>query len=443
MNVVIIGTGYVGLPVGACFADFGNQVHCVDKSAQKVGSINSGHMPIHEPDLQDIVERNIAKKRLIFTTDIASVIPQADVIIIAVGTPTQSNSQHADLTSLYTVGQEIAQHLSSNDGYKVIATKSTVPVGTNEQLATIIHEHNPSIEFDTVSIPEFLREGKAIEDFLHPDRIVIGVETERAKTVLGILYAPFTHQGIPILYCQRKSAEMIKYASNAFLGIKISFINEISDLCETLDADIREVKKGIGLDSRIGSQFLEPGPGFGGSCFPKDMLEIITTSKEMDSTLTIVDTAFQYNSNRSKIMTKKILAVLGDMHQEKKVSILGLSFKAGTDDIRMSPAIAIISTLLEKGISVAAYDPQSSKHFANLFPEIEYTDTPYQAAQGSHALVIITEWDEFKQLDFGMLATIMKEKNIIDLRNILEANHVAAQSFSYHPLGYNIKRSKS
>lgn len=439
MKIAIIGTGYVGLPAGACFADFGNEVVCVDKLSKKIESLNNGDIPLYEPGLLELVKRNREAGRLTFTTDLSSSIKPADIIILAVGTPTDQKSGHADLTYIKGAATEIAQTLTPEDGYKVIATKSTVPIGTNEMLSELIASKNPNIEFDTVSLPEFLREGKAVEDFLNPERIVIGVENDRAKKIMEDLYSPFESNNIPLLYCNRKSAEMIKYAANSFLGIKISYINEIADLCEKLDADVRDVAKGIGLDSRIGRKFLNPGPGFGGSCFPKDMLEILTTSKEINGELKVVKSAIDYNLSRGKIMADKISGVLGDNCAGKKVSILGLAFKAETDDIRMSPAIPVIEALLEKEIKIAAYDPKAMENMKKQFANIEYAENIYEAAKNSNAVVIMTEWNEFKELNFTKLSDIMNRKNIIDLRNILNSYEVKEAGFNYYPIGYNVK----
>ncbi len=440
MKLAIIGTGYVGLPAGACFADFGNNVICVDKIKEKIEVLNKGEIPLYEPGLKEIVEKNLNSGNLKFTTDLKNSVKNANVIMLAVGTPTNPKNEHADLTYIKKAVEEIAEALSIDDGYKVIATKSTVPIGTNEMLAKLINKTNPNIEFDTVSIPEFLREGKAVPDFINPDRIIIGVENKKAKKIIEELYSPFSSKNIPIIYCNRKSAEMIKYASNAFLGVKISFINELADLCEKQKADIRDVAKGIGLDTRIGTKFLNPGPGFGGSCFPKDMLEILTTSQELDSELLVVKSAIDYNTNRSEIIVKKIEKIFNGNLSGKTIGILGLAFKAETDDMRMSPIVPIIKKLVKKDVEIKAFDPQAMENAKEILPDINYTKNLYEATENIDLLIIATEWNEFKNLDFNKLSSNMNSKTILDLRNILSVKEVLDAGFDYNPIGFSIKK---
>jgi UDPglucose 6-dehydrogenase len=437
MKIAIIGTGYVGLPAGVCFADFGNEVVCVDKLEEKITALNAGEIPLYEPGLKEIFDRNKEKGRISFTTDLNSAIKPASVIILAVGTPTDEKTGHADLTYIKAAAKEISQNLTAEDGYKVIAIKSTVPVGTNDMVEELIKSENPNIDIDIASIPEFLREGKAVEDFMNPDRIVLGTETDKAKEILKDLYSPFRTNSIPIVYCNRKSAEMIKYASNAFLGVKISYINELSNLCEKNGADIRKVAKGMGLDSRIGKKFLNPGPGFGGSCFPKDMLEIITSGKEYNTNLSIVEQAIEFNNNRYKTMVEKIKETLGGSLKGKTIAILGLAFKAETDDIRMSPSIKVIQGLLETAATVKAYDPKAMENTQKILPNITYCNEMYETCENADTVVILTEWNEFKEFNYEKLSQNLNNKIIIDLRNILEPKEVTNQGFKYIPIGFN------
>ncbi len=436
MKLAIIGTGYVGLPTGACFADLGNDVVCVDNCSEKIESLNNDTIPLYEPGLAELIQRNRQAKRLRFTTDLQSAVSKVDIVVLAVGTPTDTKTGHADLSFINNAATELAGVLKPEDDYTVIAVKSTVPVGTNDLLAALIAKQNPHIQFDVASIPEFLREGRAIYDFLHPDRVVIGVEQARAKSMLEELYAPFATENIPIVYCNRKSAEMIKYAANAFLGIKISYTNELADLCEQLGGDIRAVAKGVGLDSRIGAKFLNPGPGFGGSCFPKDMLEFVTTAKEAGVQFSTVQAAIDYNLRRGTVIVNKIRTILDGTVSRKNIGILGLAYKAETDDVRMSPAIPIIKQLLAEGARIQAYDAQAMQNMRTLFSDISYASDPYAAAKHADVLVIITEWIEFTQLDFGKIKTLMKHSVVIDLRNILDPKAIVDAGFSYHPIGF-------
>ncbi len=438
MKIAIIGTGYVGLPTGVCFAELGNQVVCVDSSELKIQNLNNNIIPFYEPDLQDLLKSNKELGRITFTKNLSLAIKNANIIIIAVGTPSNKETGHADLTFIKNAILEIAQNLSKEDGYKVIAIKSTVPIGTNKLLESLILQYNSNLQVDIVSIPEFLREGKAISDFLNPERIIIGIDNDRAKELIDKLYKPFTERHIPLVFCSRKSAEMIKYASNSFLGIKVSFINELADLCEALGADIRDVSKGIGLDSRIGSKFLLPGPGFGGSCFPKDMIEILTTSKENKTPLTIVEASIHSNSNRSEKILQKIEKALNNNLFNKQIAIWGLSFKAETDDVRFSPAIPIIKKLQERetSININAFDPEANQNMFQVISNINYFDDMYECAKNADVLIVMTEWPIFADVDIDKLYKTMRLKTILDLRNILNPKKVVERGFNYFPLGF-------
>lgn len=442
MKITIIGTGYVGLCLGTCFATLNNQVLFYDKLVSKIKLLQNNDIPFYEPDLKELFDINVKNNNLKFTNNFSLSIKKADIIFITVETPTNEETGHTDLSNIKEICTKLSKSLSSKDGYKIIIIKSTVSVGTNEVLTNLILENNADLEFDIVSIPEFLREGKAIDDCFNPSRIIIGINSERAKKILQNLYSPFINKNIPILFCSSKSAEMIKYASNSFLGIKVSFINEFADLCEKTGADIRDVSKGIGLDNRIGNQFLSAGPGFGGSCFPKDMLEILTTSKENNATLSIVEACINSNLAHSAKILNKIEKILQNKNNintvNKKVAIWGLAFKADTDDIRMSPAIPIIKGLQNKKIQISVYDPKAMNNMKKILSTIEYTDSLYSCTIGADAIIIITDWNEFKNINLKKILSTMRNYNIIDLRNILDPNKVIEAGFNYFPIGYNV-----
>ncbi|WP_296096954.1 UDP-glucose/GDP-mannose dehydrogenase family protein [uncultured Agrobacterium sp.] len=432
MRIVMIGSGYVGLVSGACFADFGHDVICVDKMPEKIEALKNGHIPIFEPGLDVIVANNAKAGRLSFTTELKSAVADADVVFIAVGTPSRRGDGHADLGYVYAAAREIAAALS---GFTVIVTKSTVPVGTGDEVERIIREENPSADFAVVSNPEFLREGAAIDDFKRPDRIVVGLSDERARPVMTEVYRPLYLNQSPLLFTTRRTSELIKYAANAFLAMKITFINEMADLCEKVGADVQDVSRGIGLDGRIGSKFLHAGPGYGGSCFPKDTLALAKTAQDYDSPVRLIETTIAINDNRKRAMGRKVIAAVGGDIRGKKVGVLGLTFKPNTDDMRDSPAIAVIQTLQDAGAKVTAYDPEGMANAKPLIDGIDYAQGPYEAAQDAEALVIVTEWNQFRALDMARLKNIMKSPILIDLRNIYRADEVMAHGFSYSSIG--------
>ncbi len=432
MRIVMIGSGYVGLVSGACFADFGHDVICVDKMPEKIEALKNGQIPIFEPGLDVIVANNAKAGRLSFTTELKSAVADADVVFIAVGTPSRRGDGHADLGYVYAAAREIAAALS---GFTVIVTKSTVPVGTGDEVERIIREENPSADFAVVSNPEFLREGAAIDDFKRPDRIVVGLSDERARPVMTEVYRPLYLNQSPLLFTTRRTSELIKYAANAFLAMKITFINEMADLCEKVGADVQDVSRGIGLDGRIGSKFLHAGPGYGGSCFPKDTLALAKTAQDYDSPVRLIETTIAINDNRKRAMGRKVIAAVGGDIRGKKVGVLGLTFKPNTDDMRDSPAIAVIQTLQDAGAKVTAYDPEGMANAKPLIDGIDYAQGPYEAAQDAEALVIVTEWNQFRALDMARLKNIMKSPILIDLRNIYRADEVMAHGFSYSSIG--------
>ncbi|WP_375427150.1 UDP-glucose dehydrogenase family protein [uncultured Sphingomonas sp.] len=432
MRITMIGSGYVGLVSGACFADFGHQVCCVDKDASKIDRLLSGKMPIYEPGLEELVGRNVAAERLRFTTDLRDGVDGADAIFIAVGTPSRRGDGHADLSYVHTAAKEIGEAIS---GYTVVVTKSTVPVGTGDEVERIIREANPTAEFGVVSNPEFLREGAAIEDFKRPDRIVIGSGDTRATEVMRRVYRPLSLNAAPILVTGRRTAELIKYAGNAFLATKITFINEMADLCEKVGADVQDVSRGIGLDNRIGRKFLHAGPGYGGSCFPKDTLALLKTSQDYNAPQRIVEAVVAVNDNRKRAMGRKIIAAMGGDVRGKTVAVLGLTFKPNTDDMRDSPAIAVIQTLQDAGATVKAYDPQGQEQARSMLPAVIYCDGPYQTIEGADALAIVTEWDAFRALDFTRVKSLLKSPVLVDLRNIYNRAEVEAAGFSYTGVG--------
>jgi UDPglucose 6-dehydrogenase len=432
MRVAMIGTGYVGLVSGACFADFGHHVTCVDKDAAKIEALRKRAIPIYEPDLDRLVEDNARGGRLEFTTDLKAPVAAADAVFIAVGTPSRRGDGHADLTYVYAAAREIA---AAVHGFTVVITKSTVPVGTGDEVERIIREARPDADVAVVSNPEFLREGAAIQDFKHPDRIVVGVTDERAKQVMNQVYRPLYLNQAPILYVGRRTAELIKYAANAFLATKITFINEVADLCEKVGADVQEVARGIGLDNRIGSKFLHAGPGFGGSCFPKDTLALIKTGQDFAAPLRIVETVAAVNDQRKRAMARKVSGALGGNLRGKMVAVLGLTFKPNTDDLREAPSIPLITALQDMGAKVRAYDPVGMTHAQAEFPGVAFADGPYACAEGADALVIVTEWEQFRALDLDRLKSVMKQPVLIDLRNVYRPAEMAELGFVYDSVG--------
>jgi UDPglucose 6-dehydrogenase len=432
MRVAMIGTGYVGLVSGACFADFGHHVTCVDKDADKIAALSRGDLPIYEPGLQPLVQSNVREGRLRFATGLAGPVSEADAVFIAVGTPSRRGDGHADLSYVYAAAREIAAAL---DGFTLVVTKSTVPVGTGDEVERIIREVRPQADAVVVSNPEFLREGAGIRDFKHPDRIVVGTEDERAKEVMAELYRPLYLNAAPLLYTGRRTAELIKYAANAFLATKVTFINEIAELCEKVGADVQEVARGIGLDNRIGAKFLHAGPGFGGSCFPKDALALIKTGHDHEAPLRIVETIMAVNDQRKRAMGRKVAAALGGNLRGRTVAVLGLTFKPDTDDMREAPAIALITALRDMGAAVRAYDPAGMEQAKPLLPDIAYADSAYACAQGADALVIVTEWEQFRALDFGRLKEIMAKPVVVDLRNVYRPEDMTKHGFAYHSVG--------
>jgi UDPglucose 6-dehydrogenase len=432
MQVAMIGTGYVGLVSGACFADFGHHVTCVDKDGDKINSLRSGVVPIYEPGLGDIVATNLRDGRLTFSTELAQAVRTADAVFIAVGTPSRRGDGHADLSFVYAAAREIASALT---GFTVVITKSTVPVGTGDEVERIIREVNPNADFAVVSNPEFLREGAAIRDFKHPDRIVIGTQHRGAKEVMAELYRPLYLNAAPMVYTTRRAAELIKYAANALLATKITFINEIADLCEKVGADVQEVARGIGLDNRIGPKFLHPGPGFGGSCFPKDSVALIKTAHDHDISLRIVEAVVAVNEARKRAMARKVATALGGSLRGKTVAVLGLTFKPDTDDMREAPSIALITGLQDVGATVRAFDPAGMEQAKKILPDVIYSEGPYACAEGAEAIVIVTEWEQFRALDLSVLKQVMARPVIVDLRNIYSSAEITRHGFTYASVG--------
>ncbi|NNC38516.1 MAG: UDP-glucose/GDP-mannose dehydrogenase family protein [Hyphomonadaceae bacterium] len=432
MRVAMIGTGYVGLVSGVCFADFGHQVICVDKDPKKIKVLNEGGIPIYEPGLDNLVAKNVREGRLEFTTEINEAVRDADAVFIAVGTPSRRGDGHADLSFVYAAAKEIAAVM---EGYTVIITKSTVPVGTGDEVQSIIKKAKPNGEFDVVSNPEFLREGAAIEDFKRPDRVVVGTMSERARDVMRRLYRPLFINETPMVFTDRRTSELIKYAGNAFLATKITFINEIADLCEKVGANVQEVSKGIGLDGRIGKKFLHAGPGYGGSCFPKDTLAVVRTAQEAGAPLRIVEAVVDVNDQRKAKMHERIVTACGGQVKGKTISILGLAFKPNTDDMRESPSIPIIENLRNAGAHIRAYDPEAMEEAKHLLPDITYCDNAYTCAEKSDVLVIVTEWDQFRALDFERLKSIVNTPVLVDLRNIYSPSRMADMGFTYSSIG--------
>ncbi len=432
MNITMVGTGYVGLVSGTCFSEFGFNVCCVDKDQEKISNLNKDIVPIYEPGLENLIKKNKSAGRLTFSNDIDGNISKSDIVFIAVGTPSRRGDGHADLSYVYQAAEQIGKKI---DGYTVVVTKSTVPVGTGLEVKNIIKKVNPNADFDIVSNPEFLREGNAIQDFLRPDRVVVGFESEKAKKIIASLYKPLFLIETPILFTDLKTAELIKYSANAFLAVKISYINQMADLCEKIGADVHDVAKGIGLDKRIGNKFLHPGPGYGGSCFPKDTLALVKTANQNNSDISIVDTVVKYNAKRKSEMADKILKELGNDFTNKKVSILGLSFKPETDDMRDSPSLDIIPILQKNGITISAYDPVAINEAKKLLKNIEFPNDLETCLQNSDAVVILTEWNEFRGLLPNYLSKYMKGNIVIDLRNALDPENFINSNFNLVQIG--------
>ncbi|WP_209346942.1 UDP-glucose/GDP-mannose dehydrogenase family protein [Pontixanthobacter sp. CEM42] len=434
MKIAMVGSGYVGLVSGACFADFGHEVVCIDKDQSKIDRLHDGVMPIYEPGLAELVGTNVKAGRLSFTTDLAEGIKDASAIFIAVGTPSRRGDGHADLSFVYAVAKEVGANLA-NDA--VVVTKSTVPVGTGDEVERILSDSGTSHKVAVVSNPEFLREGAAIGDFKRPDRIVIGAENEFGREIMREVYRPLFLNESPILFTSRRSAELIKYAANAFLATKITFINEMADLCEKVGANVQDVSRGIGSDGRIGPKFLNAGPGYGGSCFPKDTLALLKTAEDYESPVRIVEAVVKTNDTRKRAMGRKVVDALGgpDEARGKKVALLGLTFKPNTDDMRDSPAIAIAQTLHDAGVNVAAYDPEGMEIAAPLMPEVAMKDDPYAAIDGADAIAIVTEWDAFRALDLARVKELAKAPVLVDLRNIYQPDDVRTAGFEYSSIG--------
>ncbi len=430
----MIGTGYVGLVTGTCFAEFGHHVTCVDKLTDKIDQLNGGQIPIYEPGLDALVAKNRQEERLQFTTDVAGAVAGADAVFLAVGTPTSRRGDgYADLTYVYEASKELAAHLQ---GYTVIVDKSTVPVGTARQVSRIIKDANPEADFDVASNPEFLREGAAISDFMRPDRVVIGVESKRAEQVLRDVYKPLYLRDSPIVSTTIETAELIKYAANAFLAVKISFINEMANVCEAVGADVSALAKGIGMDGRIGAKFLHPGPGYGGSCFPKDTLALMRIVQEYGESVRIVEAAVEVNSAQKARMVKKIRDALGGSETGKIIAVLGLTFKPETDDMRESPAVSILPALLEKGAAIKAHDPQGMEEAKKYLPEgIQYMSDAYDACEGADAVVLMTEWNQYRALDLDRLASLLQAKVFVDLRNVYDPETMKNKGFVYVGVG--------
>ncbi len=432
MRVAMIGTGYVGLVSGACFADFGHVVTCVDKDASKIERLEQGIMPIYEPGLDTLVAKNVEEGRLFFAIDGAEAIRQADAVFIAVGTPSRRGDGHADLSYVYAAAEEIADLI---DGFTVVVTKSTVPVGTGDEIERIIRERRPDAEFAVVSNPEFLREGAAIGDFKRPDRVVVGTDDERARKVMSELYRPLNLNESPLLFVGRRTSELIKYAANAFLAMKITFINEIADLCEAVGADVQQVARGIGLDNRIGSKFLHAGPGYGGSCFPKDTLALVRTAVDAGSPVRLVETTVEVNDARKKGMAGRVEKALDGDLSGKTVAVLGLTFKPNTDDMRDSPSLDLVPALIAAGAKVQAFDPEGMHEARALLDGVDFREGPYDAVRDADAVVIVTEWDPFRALDLDRLKSLVKQPVIVDLRNIYRPEDMRARGFRYTSIG--------
>jgi UDPglucose 6-dehydrogenase len=432
MRVAMIGTGYVGLVSGACFADFGHEVVCVDKDASKIERLKKGEIPIFEPGLDDLVASNVRWNRLSFTTDAAEAVKDADAVFIAVGTPSRRGDGHADLSYVYAAAEEVARLM---DGFTVIVTKSTVPVGTGDEIEAIVKRVRPDADFAVVSNPEFLREGAAIADFKRPDRVVVGGDDERAREVMRELYRPLYLNETPIVFTGRRTSELIKYAANAFLAMKITFINEMADLCEKVGADVQQVAKGIGLDNRIGGKFLHAGPGYGGSCFPKDTIALVRTATDYGAPTRLIETTVAVNDARKKAMAGRIADALGGEVTGKTIGILGLTFKPNTDDMRDAPSLDVVPMLQDMGAKVQAFDPEGRHEAEKLLNGVDFRDGPYEAAEGADALVILTEWDQFRALDYDRLKATMAGRVVVDLRNVYRPEDMREHGFAYSSVG--------
>ena len=432
MRIAMIGSGYVGLVSGACLADFGHEVTCIDSDAEKITALNRGEIPIYEPGLDQLVKDNVAAARVFFSTDLVAAVGNSDVVFIAVGTPPRRDDGHADLSYVYAVARECAGALN---GFTVVATKSTVPLGTGDEVERIIREINPAADVAVVSNPEFLREGSAIGDFKKPDRIVIGLSDDRARTVMTEVYRPLCVNHAPLLFTARRSAELIKYAANAFLALKVSYINEMADLCEAAGVDVQDVSYGIGLDRRIGSRFLRAGPGYGGSCFPKDSIALAKTARDYGSPLRLVEATVAINDERKRSMARKVVAACGGNVHNKTIAILGLTFKPNTDDMREAPSLSIIQALQDEGAILRVYDPAGMAAARTLLQDVHFADNIHDAATGAHALVIVTEWEVFGTLEFRQLGAAMHTKTLVDLRNVYQPEDVICHGFAYFGIG--------
>ncbi len=432
MQIAMIGTGYVGLVSGACFSEFGTHVVCVDKDASKIDTLKQGDIPIFEPGLEGLVAANVTAERLSFTTDLPAAVSAADAVFIAVGTPSRRGDGHADLSYVFEAAEEIARSLT---GYTVVVTKSTVPVGTGREVAARIAAANPDADFDVVSNPEFLREGSAIGDFMRPDRVIIGAESDRAQEVMREVYRPLFINETPILFTRLETSEMIKYAANCFLATKITFINEMADLCEKVGADVQDVARGIGLDGRIGNKFLHPGPGYGGSCFPKDTLALVRTAQDAEAPLRIIETVVDVNDARKRAMADKVIAACGGSVTGKTIAVLGLTFKPNTDDMRDSPSLDIVPALQAAGASLRAYDPEGMDEAKALLDGLTWCEDAYATMEDADALVIVTEWNEFRNLNLARVRGLLKSPVLVDLRNIYNVPDMAAAGFDYISVG--------
>ena len=432
MKIAMIGSGYVGLVSGACFADFGHTVTCIDKAEAKIEALNRGEIPIFEPGLDALVAENVKAGRLSFTTEFAGPVGEADVVFIAVGTPSRRGDGHADLSYVYAAAREIAESIR---GFTVVVTKSTVPVGTGDEVERIMRETRPEADIAVVSNPEFLREGAAIGDFKRPDRIVVGIEDERAREVMTEVYRPLYLNQSPLLFTTRRTSELIKYAANAFLAMKVTFINEVADLCEKVGADVQQVSRGIGLDGRIGAKFLHAGPGYGGSCFPKDTLALVKTAQDNDSPVRLIETTIAINDTRKRAMARKVVSALNGDVRGKKIAVLGLTFKPETDDMRDAPSISIIQALQDGGAKVFAYDPEGMETSKAVLDNVTYGASPYAIAEDAEALVIVTEWNQFRALDFARLKGLMARPVLVDLRNVYKPDEVSRHGFTYASIG--------
>jgi UDPglucose 6-dehydrogenase len=432
VKIAVVGSGYVGLVTGVCLADFGHDVICIDKDQGKIAALGQGVVPIYEPGLSELVNANVAAGRLSFTTDLPSAVAKAEVVFIAVGTPSRRGDGHADLSYVYAVAREVAEAVS---GFTVVVTKSTVPVGTGDEVAHIIRTVNPDADVAVVSNPEFLREGAAIDDFKRPDRIVIGIDDERAREVMTEVYRPLYLNQAPLLFTDRRTSELIKYAANAFLAMKITFINEVADLCEAAGANVQEVARGIGLDGRIGSKFLHAGPGYGGSCFPKDTTALVKIGQDFGSPMRLVETTVSINDQRKRAMSRKVIAACGGDVRGKTIGILGLTFKPNTDDMREAPSLDIIRGLQDRGAKVVAFDPQGMKAARDMVEGVSFADNAYGVAEGADAVVLVTEWNEFRSLDLDRLKGLMKSPAFVDLRNVYRPHEMRRHGFTYASIG--------